>query len=110
MTDPTQAVEVLARAFSCDTEEEWAGRVNFPDAAAGAETFREVARALLAEIAPLLVAEEREACAKVAGDAAAARKLEHALAPKTSEAYQFALHRMREASAIADAIRERGRG
>ena len=99
MTDMTQAVEVLARALANAS-------------ARGQEpyVFTTRARALLAEIAPLLVAEEREACAKVAEDAAEARKLEHALAPKTSEAYQFALHRMREASAIAATIRERGRG
>lgn len=71
MGDPMeQSVEVLARAFSCDTQEEWSERENFPDASAGAETFRVAARAVLAEIAPLLVQAEREACAKVADERA----------------------------------------
>lgn len=66
MADPMQtAVEVLARELSCDTEEEWADRVNWPEAAAGAETFRVEARRILAKIEPLIRAEEREACAKV---------------------------------------------
>jgi hypothetical protein len=54
-----QAVEVLARALSCDLEDEWEARKNDPVDAAGAETFRVEARQILAEIAPMIAQAER---------------------------------------------------
>ena len=85
MTDPTEkATEVLARTMANAS-----GRRQEP------YVFRDQARVLLAEIAPLLVAEEREACAKVADGIGCGRELSV---------------RDLVARRIAAAIRGRGRG
>lgn len=111
MTDPMQtAVEVLARELSCDTEEEWADRVNWPEAAAGAETFRVEARRILAEIAPLIRAEESEACAKLADAEADMRRTQQQDAKRRNapkEARDFESMAI-AAIYIAAAIRQRG--
>ena len=106
MTDMTQAVEVLARALARVSD--------LGDTYRMVEHMMPKARALLAEIAPLLAAEEREACAKVADDRAATFE-KHI--PKMTEilGHENAAVKMMQACAedgycIADAIRERGRG
>lgn len=97
MTDPMQtAVEVLARALPRVTMD--ASRVS--------------AAALLAEIAPLIRAEEREACAKVADERSAAYAHHW---PKLAEvigegnpAVKMMQACQEDAAHIAAAIRQRG--
>ena len=110
MTHPEEAVELLARELSCDTEEEWADRVNWPDQAAGAATFRVTAIALLDRLAPLLVAAEREACAAMMDERAAVyAKMEADLVASIggSSAHEMLKACRIECEIMATAIRQR---
>jgi hypothetical protein len=104
MTHPPEAVDALARALFM--------RVNLPEPETGFLPFDVQATALLDRLAPLLVAAEREECAKVAEDRSAAYE-QHI--PKMTEILgrENVAVRMMHACAedsltLAAAIRERG--
>lgn len=94
MTDMQTAVEVLARALWC--------RENLPRPEIGFIPPEDHARALLAEIAPLIRADEREACAMVA------ERRRYSCNTGSPMLDMANAGRTEEASEIAAAIRQRG--